>query len=75
MFDSMTSPRTEWNVYDIVYDMETDDTQVNVPVPPTEMVIVLDCIPESEEHACELIADIISDTTGWCVESFDIQEI
>lgn len=75
MFDSMTSPRTEWNVYDIEYDMETGDDNPNVPVPPTEMVVVLDCIPESEEEACERIADIISDTTGWCVISFDIQEI
>lgn len=55
--------------------MDTGDENPNVPIPPTEMVVVLDCIPESEAEACERIADIISDTTGWCVIGFDIQEI
>lgn len=71
----MTSPRSEWNVYDIVYDMETDDTQVNVPAPPTEMVIVLDGDTQDIDFVAERLADIISDTTGWLVTSFNYDEI
>ena len=56
----------------IEYDTDGEDV-----FPPNELTIVLEEVDDdtSEDVIEERLADVISDHTGWCVMSFEVEEV
>jgi hypothetical protein len=59
-------------VTDIVYDTDIDDDSSDFVLNsdlPSEMIVEVDGIIDIESE----IADVISDTTGWCVSGYNYE--
>ena len=56
-------------VTNIVYDTTDDEIAVEDLDLPSEMIVEVDGIIDIESE----IADVISDTTGWCVSGYNYE--
>ena len=65
-------------VTDIVYDTDIDDDSTTFVLNsdlPSEMILEVDGVIDIESEIADQqsIADAISDTTGWCVSSYNYE--